>query len=107
MRLNSPKLVHSNISGPVTVADAAAQHDKDYKLLDIRRDVVSVVVKTTASAPTLSIQCKQSVNGTDWINLGSAITTSNSVTTISSVNLPFFKVDVTALTGGNISVWVA
>jgi hypothetical protein len=78
--------------------------DQDYRLRDWQRDELSLQVIHRSGAPTYSIQVLQSMDGTNYVTVGSAIVAAG-LTTITGIKCPYVRVDVDSLSGGNIDVY--
>ncbi len=101
MFIASAKKVFDAITG----AKAWTVLDRDWRLLDQNRSSINILASGTCSS--FSMQPKQSYDGVTWINIGAAITTKDALTAITGIVLPYFKLDVTSVVGGNLTVWVA
>ena len=100
--VRQPNTVISNKS---TTGDSAVVHDLDYKLTDLRRQTVVVEIRNHTSTPTFSVQPKQSLDGTNWYSLGSAIAATG--ITVLTCECPYFKLNVASISGGSIDAVVA
>jgi hypothetical protein len=70
----------------------------------MRRNVVLVDIRTHTSTPTFSIQPKQSIDGTVWHNLGSAIAAVG--LSVITGECPYFKLTIASIAGGSVDAFV-
>ncbi len=102
MFLREPKKLLDAVTAPTT---SAALHDPQWRHLDEKRDEVTLWVHGTA-VTSFSLQPQQSLDGQTWFALGAAIT-AEGLATVTGITLPFFRVDLTAFTGTDITVEAA
>lgn len=76
-------------------------HDPEFRLKDYVRDEVLLAV--TGTAATLSLQPQWSLDGAAWYDLGAALT-AKGLTVVAGVKAPFFRVNLTAVSGGTLTV---
>jgi hypothetical protein len=85
-----------------TTGDSTVLHDLDYKVRDQFREIIMLEIRNHTSTPTFSVQPKQSLDGSNWYSLGSAIAATG--LTQLTCYCPYFKVNVASITGGSIDV---
>ncbi len=80
-------------------------HDSDWRVADKHRDAITLLLSGTYTG--LHLQPVVSDDGETWYPIGSALTPSDEATiaySITGILAPHFNVDVTAITGGHVTV---
>lgn len=94
--LKSPTILHNAIVAPADKVFRVA----DYRNTGSPNNRLNLELSGTCS--TFSMQPRASLDGTVWFNLGSAITAKGLSTLDFSV--PYLSFNVTAVSGGNLTV---
>lgn len=72
------------------------------------RDEAAVQVETTGTVSAFSVQFAQSLDGTNWVNLGAAITAVTGLTLATSVFGRYFRAVLSGYTGtGTVTAKIA
>lgn len=97
-----PTAIAAALAAPVTLGSGLILRNDEYNRPGVIQTVMLEIL-TSSGTPTLSVQPYQSLDGTNWHAVGSAITQSPSLTAL-TVQAPYFTVAVTELSGGDLNI---
>jgi hypothetical protein len=85
-------MVRTVLTAASKTGDSQVVRDADYKSYDMRRNTVVVELRANTGTPSFSVQPLQSLDGTHWYNLGSAISAAG--ISVITCECPYFKLNV-------------
>lgn len=97
MKLNG---IAALFTARATTGTSEVLADTDFRAADQVRD--KLLLEVASSGGTFSLQPQVSIDGTTWYGLGSAITTAG--LTVLTMEAPFFRVNLSAVSGGTVTV---